>query len=647
MPQDNESVKHVAIVGLPNTGKSQVFYNLTKQYTLVSNYPMTTVEMKTARCKIDRQMYDITDTPGFHCLYIHSEEELAVRNMLLSEKPDVIIQCVDSNRLKQSLTLTSDLLELGIPMVISLNAVDETTRKGIWVNAKKLSRLLGFDVIESVTTEGLGNEDLKRAISNTTKNNVSLHYGALIEEGVLAIISKFPQGIPYKRKLALLLLLNDPFLLEEIRNNYGETLAQSLTEEIQKIKKKFRGNLSILINDKRSQWVTDVFNKVVKKKQLTLGGFSQTFAQLCRHPFFGLPILAGIIACMFFLVVNIANSIAGLMDGLLWAPVKSQINQLVTVPFWNDFLIGDYGILSLGFANALITVLPILSVFFLLFNFLEDVGYIPNVTVLTKRVLNKIGLSGNAIMPLVLGFGCKTMATLTTRSLRSKRERYISIYLIAFALPCAAQMGLNMSILGRMGASAFMIVFFFLLIVEAGAGLCLNKIIPKKAESDYLQELPPIRLPNLKAVFVKTYYRLVWFLKDAVPVFIYAALTLFTIDKIGLLDAIKNILSPVIEGFLGLPLSMVDALILCLARHEAAAGLIIRLIERGELNYIQSIVAVVITTMFVPCFANIIAMIKELGVKTAISMAVIINVSAFILAGFLNWGLILTIGHFM
>ncbi len=346
-----------------------------------------------------------------------------------------------------------------------------------------------------------------------------------------------------------------------------------------------------------------------------------------------------IIFMMYFLVVDVANVLAGWMEQLLWLPVEDKINALVPAGLLNDFLIGHYGVLSLGLANAFITVLPILSVFFLAFNILEDIGYIPNVCVLTKRFFEKIGLSGSSIMPLVLGFGCKTMATLTTRSIRSKRERYIAIYLIAFAIPCAAQLGLNMSILGRMGLTAFVIAFSVLAFVEITAGIILNNILKKEKQSDFIQELPKIRLPSLKAVLKKTFYRLYWFLKEAVPVFVYASVTLFLVDLIGLLNVVKELVRPVMEGFLGLPVQMVDALILCMARHEAAAALIINLVERGQLNYVQCIVAVTITTMFVPCFANIVAMIKELGMKKALIMVVTINLSAFVLAGTLNHAL--------
>jgi len=167
--------------------------------------------------------------------------------------------------------------------------------------------------------------------------------------------------------------------------------------------------------------------------------------------------------------------------------------------------------------------------------------------------------------------------------------------------------------------------------------MALNKILKEEEKSDFIQELPAIRLPNPKAVMVKTYYRLYWFIKEAVPVFVYAAVILFVIDKVGILDVTKDRLEPIINGLLGLPSKMVDALILSMARHEAAAGLIMKLVEKGELDYVQCIVSVTITTMFVPCFANIVAMFKELGAKRAIPMIVMINISAFLIAGVLNW----------
>ncbi|MFC1677583.1 ferrous iron transport protein B [Planctomycetota bacterium] len=637
---NSSDVKKIAIVGLPNTGKSQVFNNLTGTYTLVANYPLTTVETERARCDINGQSYEVIDTPGLHCLYIHSEEELQVRDMIFSEKPDVIVQCIDANLLKQSLTLTADLLELGIPMAISLNAIDETAKKGIWIDSTGLSRALGIPVIESIAINGIGTNQLKAAISKARIGKRPVKYGEIIDSGISAIAPQLPEDVWFKRKAAVLLLLDDPFLADYLTKKYGAEKTDKLIQQIDKIKKQFRGNIANAVNNTRSRWVDELAENTTRRQRIEPNQFATGFARLSRHPVFGIPILLLVLFIMYLLVVNVANVIAGWMDQTLWVPVEAKIDSLVTIGWLNEFLIGDYGILSLGLANAFLTIMPILTVFFIAFNILEDVGYIPNLCVLTKRIFDKLGLSGSAIMPLVLGFGCKTMATLTTKSLKSKKERYIAIYLIAFAIPCAAQMALNMSILGRMGVRAFVIAFSTLVIVEIAAGVALNKILKEEERSDFLQELPPIRLPNPKAVIVKTYYRLWWFIKEAVPVFIYAAVAMFVIDKIGILDAAKTALEPVMTHFIGLPLEMVDALILCMARHEAAAGMIIKLIQAGKLNYVQCIIAVTITTMFVPCFANIVAMIKQLGAKQALSMAVIINASSFLIAGLLNWLLV-------
>ena len=421
-------VKKIAIVGLPNTGKSQVFNNLTGEYTLVANYPLTTVEMKRTRCKIAGELYEIIDTPGLHCLYIHSEEELVVRDMIFSEKPDIIIQCIDANLLKQSLTLTADLLELEIPMVISLNAIDETARKGIWIDSSGLSRHLGVPVIESIAVNGLGTNQLKAAIGKARIGKWPVKYGEIIDGGISAIASELPEDVQFRRKAAVLLLLDDPFLTDYLTKKYGSEKIAPLTEQANGIKKQFRASIGHSINNKRSHWLEKLAENTTRKQKISPGEFSKSFGRLSRHPVFGIPIFLVVIFTMYFLVVNVANVIAGWMDQALWVPVESRIDTLVTIGWLNEFLIGDYGVLSLGLANAFLTIMPILSVFFIAFNILEDIGYIPNLCVLTKRIFDKLGLSGSAIMPLVLGFGCKTMATLTTKSLRSKKERYIAIY---------------------------------------------------------------------------------------------------------------------------------------------------------------------------------------------------------------------------
>jgi len=282
-------------------------------------------------------------------------------------------------------------------------------------------------------------------------------------------------------------------------------------------------------------------------------------------------------------------------------------------------------------------VLPVLTVFFFFFAVIEDTGYLPNLMVLLRKMGEKLGLSGKSLMPLLLGFGCKTMATLSTKSITSRKEKIIAIFLIGFAIPCSAQMGLNMAILGQAGIAAFLVALVFLIVAETGAGLILNRVLPAQHSFPFIQELPPFRWPRLTALFRKTGHRIMNFLRESLVVFLIAAVCLYILDVTGLLLAMKHIAAPVVVHWLGLPIDMVEGLLLIIARNEAGAGYILRLASDGGLTVRQTILAVVLTTMFVPCFANMVAMVRESGRKTGLLMILAINVSSLLLAGGLNF----------
>lgn len=631
--------KKVVILGLPNSGKSQVFNNLTGEYSVVANFPLTTQELKRSLCRIKGQSWEVIDSPGYYSMATSVEGEHSSYDLILEERPDVIIQCIDAGRLKQSLALTAGLLELGIPLVVALNAVDQTAQKGIWIDSRALSRRLGVPVVETIAVQNQGTEKLIEALARARVGKNEIIYPESLEKAISAIEARLPDDIPYKHKVAVLLLRNDVSILSYLQQAAPELDMAALKVELSEKRNNIRLNIRRAISNRRSRWVQAITAEVVRQQQGKKGDLSARMAYLVSHPLSGIPILMLVVCLMYFLVVNVANVITDGLNQTLWLPVYGWLLSIFPSGIWHDLLIGDYGVFSLGIANALLTVLPILTVFFLLFNILEDIGYLSNLSVMTKRILEKFGLSGEAIMPLVLGFGCKTMATLTTRTLRSPKERCIAIYLIAFAIPCAAQTGINMSILGRIGVGAFILVFTVLALAEVFAGLALNRILKDQSRCEFFHELSPMRLPNLKGIMIKTWYRLYWFLLEAVPVFVYAAIALFVIDRLGILNLVRKLLGPLITGLLGLPVAMVDTLILCLIRREAAAGPIISLIKRGELDYVQCIVAVIITTMFLPCFANTMTMFKEIGPRRTLIMVTAINVSALVIAGTLHWTL--------
>lgn len=640
IPGDKQ-IKKVVIVGLPNTGKTQIFNNLTGEYNVVSNYPGTTIEMKRTLSRLNGRDYEIIDTPGLHCFYIHSEEEIAVRDMLLREHPDVIVQCIDTTHFKQSLLLTAELLELETPMVIVLNSMDETARHGIWIDSTNLERMLGVSVVESVAIRGIGKEEIKNAITRARKSTWNVKYDPGIERGLIELMAALPFELEFKHKIAILLLLNDSFIGKYLENLFGRSRIRPVLKEVHKIRRLFKSDIRRAIHDKRSQWVEEAASAVVKKHKIRYQGFSRHLTQAVRRPFLGVPILFFYICVVYYSVVHVSETLEHFLDFLITKPTTGFITSLPLPAFWNDFLIGSYGLLSLGLFNAICTVLPIMSVFFFIFGIFEDSGYIANFCVLSREICKKIGVPGKAITSLILGFSCRTMATLNTRGLTVRREKYIAVFLIAFAIPCSAQLGLSIAILGKSGFSAFLIAFGALTMLELSAGLFLNRILKKESESFFIQMLPDMHFPSLKAVLVKTYYRTIWFLKEAVPIFAVAAVVLFTLDKTGALSFFKKMLNPIVVAWVGLPENIVDVLMLSLASRAAAAGLTLNMVNAGMLNYMQSIVAVVLTATFFPCFANMIAMAKEMGIKTAITMSFLIFMSSFFMAGLLHWILVL------
>ncbi|MBF0511519.1 MAG: ferrous iron transport protein B [Candidatus Omnitrophica bacterium] len=638
-------INKVAIIGIPNTGKTQVFNNLTGEYNIVANYPGTTIEMKRSVTRINDKYYEIIDTPGLHCLYIHSEEEIAVRDMILSEAPDVILQCVDASQYKQSLMLTAELLELETPMVIVLNSMDVVARKGIWVDSRQLERMLGVPVVESVASRGLGKEEIKEAIGRAQKGSLDLKYGMVIENSIIALAAELPFDLEFKYKIASLLLLTDSFVEKFLEKRYGPERTALIRLETNKIRRQIKGNIRQIFIHRRSRWVDHISVTVVHRQQVAYQGFSQLFTKASRDPFWGIPIFLVLMAVVYLSVVYVSGALGRLLDLFLVFPVTGWISSFPLPIFWKDMLVGDYGILTLGLFNAIGTVLPILSVFFFIFGCFEDSGYITNFTVFSKRLFSKIGIPGNAVTSLVLGFGCKTMATLSARSLTIPKEKFIAVFLIAFAIPCSAQLGISMAILAKVGLSAFLIVFAMLSFCEMGAGIILNKMIKTKETSSFIQAIPSMRFPGMKAVFRKTYHRVADFLKEALPIFLISAAGLFVFQKTGLLSLIKQILTPLIVGWMGLPKDIVDVFLLAFARREAAAGLILKMVNAGALNYVQSIVAVVVTTISFPCVANVTAIGREMGTKTALLMTALIFIASFVLAGALHWLLIFTIAR--
>jgi ferrous iron transport protein B len=542
----------VAIVGTPNVGKSALFNRLTRNYSNVANYPYTTVEVARGTIVVDGKELEIIDTPGINSLNTQSEDEMITRDIILRERPGILIQCVDAANLKRSLVLTSELLETGIPFILCLNHVDEARDRGLWINPNKLSRTLNVPVIETIAPKGKGLNELKKVLRHRGNAGPRLPHTKSIEDALRELRGCFPKQEAPSVAVLILLLLGDKSVLEWLKEEYGELTYHAVKRALG-VLGPARGNSSALrvILAQREKWAGGISEELTERSKISTGRFLERAGELTRHPIYGWPILFGIIYMIYLVVGEFAAIImVDLLNERVFDPINGFVGELIPWTFWREFAVGDYGILTTGLTNALGTVLPILALFFLILNALEDIGYLPNLCILSNRFFKKMGLSGKSTLPIVLGFGCKTVATLTTRILDSKKERYIAIFLIAFAIPCSAQLGVNIAVLALFPFSAFVVVFGVLALVEIVAGLSLNRILKEERHTDFIMEIPPLRLPNPKNLFLKTYYRLRSFLIEAVPLFIIGAVVLFAFEKLGMKTALSMCLIITISSLL-------------------------------------------------------------------------------------------------
>jgi ferrous iron transport protein B len=309
-------------------------------------------------------------------------------------------------------------------------------------------------------------------------------------------------------------------------------------------------------------------------------------------------------------------------------PVSQFLIGPAGVPYQQHggFIIGRYGMVSMGLSYAVAIVLPIVATFFVAFSILEDSGYLPRLAVMVNQIFKRMGLNGKAVLPMVLGLGCDTMATMTARIMETRKERVIVTLLLALAVPCSAQLAVILAMTAGLPAAALLWFGGTLLAVIFLIGWLAAKVIPGRG-SDFMLELPPLRLPQLGNVAVKTLARIEWYLREAMPLFLLGTLLLWGMDRLHLLAALERAAEPIMSGVLGLPKEAAGAFILGFLRRDyAAAGLFAHYqpyIAAGTMTrsmQIEVVVALITITLFIPCIANFFMILKERGLKTGLAM---------------------------
>ena len=636
------SREKLILIGNPNVGKSVIFNYLTGKYVTVSNYPGTTVEVSTGTLSAHGKKFQVLDTPGVNSLIPMSEDEKVTRDILIKEPKSYLVQVIDTKNIRRGLLISLQLLEMGLPFIVLLNMWDEAKSRGIDINMETLSEILDAPILKTVATRKKGLEKIKENLQARPPSSISVNYPDVIEGGLSKITSLLPEASISKRSLALMLLSGDESLAEWLHTNLSENDIQQIENIRQEIQAHLADSVGYLINQARLRKVDEVLSKVMGLRGEAPKSISSFLGNLALHPIWGIPILLLVLlgTYEFVGVFGAQTSVKFLEETLFgkWVlpPVATLFQRFVPIPFIQEFFIGPYGVITMALTYAIAIVLPIVGCFFLVFGLMEDSGYLPRLAVMTNQIFKKMGLNGKAVLPMVLGLGCDTMATMTTRILETEKDRTIVTLLLALAVPCSAQLGVTLGMFASLPALYLFTWIFIIVGILILVGYLASRVIPGEG-SDFILEIPPLRIPLISNVIVKTLARIEWYLKEAVPLFILGTVILFVLHKTEVLTLLERAATPLIVHFLGLPAKVTEAFLIGFLRRDyGAAGLFV-LAKEGQLNSHQILVSLVTITLFIPCIAQFFMMIKERGLRKALWMSAVIIPVAFGVGGMVNF----------
>jgi ferrous iron transport protein B len=553
----------IVLVGNPNVGKSVIFGRLTGRYATVSNYPGTTVGLTSGRALVGAEVCDIVDSPGVNALQGELSEDEQVTRRLLANHEADVVVQVADAR---------------------------NLRRALMLTAQIASfgrpMVLVLNMVDEARRRGV----------EVDAAGVSAELGVPVVETVAVE----GQGI----------------------GGLKDALSAAAPARVP-----FAAGVS------HATWAHETAARLRRTRPASIGRFQELLAGAVRRPATGLPILAGILFAVYLFVGLFgAQTLVGLVEhGLFQAYINPAATGLAErfVPWagLREFLVGPYGLITMGLTYAIAIVLPVVATFFLAFGWLEDSGYIPRLAIFADRTLRSMGLNGKAVLPMVLGLGCDTMATMTTRILGTPKERLIAVLLLALGIPCSAQLATILGILGGISFWALATLFGVVLVQIFVVGFLAAKVLPGE-RSDFIMELPPLRLPGLRNLLTKTLIRIRWYLWEAVPLFLIGTALLFVLDKTGLLVWIVAGGRPVVTGLLGLPSETAQVFIMGFLRRDYGAAGLFQLAHAGRLSATQAVVALTVMTLFVPCVANFLMIVKEQGTKPALAILAFVTAVA-------------------
>lgn len=616
------------LIGQPNCGKSTLFNQVSGYKAETGNFSGTSVTYIESKVRVAGDVIDLVDLPGTYSLVGSNPAEREVFKYLTSNDYDVILNVIDASHLSLGLCLTMELLEINKPIILILNMMDEADHNGIHVDTRQLQDLLGLSVVPMIANKGRGVKDAfieAYRIGKLGLLTLRQQYSTDLEERISEVAKLCGEVaiILPSDSMAIKLLEGDETIIDLVKTISPE-LAGIIESRRQEISSKFHESTDWVISSERHRKANTIANKVTKQGERRLNVRDRLDSYLL-HPFWGYVFLVVILYGFFQAIYSIGS--------LIEPPILESFSFLQNwilkgIPhsgFLYEVLVG----LIQGISGGIAIVLPYLMPFLIGLGILEDTGYLPRVAFLMDALMHKLGLHGRAIVPFILGYGCNVPSIMSTRLIEDKKERFIAAAL-ATMVPCAARLAVVFGLVAfYLGPFVALLIYLFNLFVIALTGRILSRLLPDDSPG-MIMEIPVYRIPTIKTLLNKTWYRVKEFIIEAWPILIVGSIVLSILNYFDLTQYLNMIALP-FSWLLGLPQEVGMPLIFGVLRKELSLLMLGQALGSMNFNLVLSPVQMITFTVFVifymPCLATIAVIRKELGNK---SMWVIMGLTIII-----------------
>jgi len=650
-------VPRVALVGNPNVGKSSLFHRLTGVGVHVANYPGTTVAIQVCETRYKDLRIQVWDLPGCYSLEPLAEDQMVARRALLDARPDVVVAVLDATNLGRNLYLVLQLLELGLPVVVALNFMDEVGRRGLATRPHELVERLGVPVVPTVARLGIGVDEvmeqavrLHRQVAEGGRRASPAAYTRHVEQAIAQVAEALaphaetlPAGLP-ARGGAILALEGDAEVTGRLRGeDWGRRALRAAARAGAALERDHGVPAPQALARERHGLAGSLAAAVIYRNGQPVTRWAERAWQFTADPATGFPLLVAALAAMFGVLFFGGDRLAALLDAAWRAAASPAITGLLHGALGTGALART---LAWGFdagLNAVLSVgIPYVFVFYLLLALVEDSGYLNSVAFLTDVFMHKVGLHGRAAIPLVASGGCNVPAVLGTRALGTRRERLIASTL-ACMVPCSARTAVIAGAVALfVGWGAAIGIYAVTAVLVLLAGWAVNRMLPG-ASPGLVMEMFPLRWPSARTVLQQTWTRFREFLFVAGPIVLIGSLALGALYETGAVWALAAPLRPVVEGWLGLPAVAGLTLVFAVLRKELALQLLVALaaMQYGAgaaslasfMTREQIFVYALVNTLYMPCVATLAVLGRELGWRAATAIAAFTTLLALAVGG--------------